>query len=236
MKLMRALGIGVIAALAGGVLAIYFGNLGTRAQGVSDFEGGRGMLIAFVLVPAGLLCGFIAGVAWGRRAGQGAAPFFRDTGLAVATTAAVIATAGGLAWATADHAPTIAGRDIELEFEVRIPASSTAPADLKAGGFSANLSTTRSDNRFADLKFDQVRAEGDARVLPGVAGLYSRSAERHLLVGNWPSQVFALKLRPLPSQADFTWSDWLAPFEIADGSPVPAGQAFAVRYRVRFAN
>src|SRR5262249_10650523 len=28
----------------------------------------------------------------------------------------------------------------------------------------------------------------------------------------------------------------IAPFEIADGSPVPAGQAFAVRYRVRFPN
>ena len=236
MRWLRALGIGVITAVIGGALAIYFGDLGTRAHGVSDFEGGRGMLIAFVLLPAGLLCGFIAGLAWGRRAGQGAAHFFRDTGLAVATTTALIAGAGGLAWATADHAPTVEGREIELEFEVRIPASSTAPADLKAGGFSANLSTTQSDNRFAELKFDAVRAENDARVLPGVAGLYSRSVERHLLVGNWPSQVFALKLPAVPTQADFTWSDWIAPFEIADGSAVPAGQAFAVRYRVRFAN
>ena len=73
-------------------------------------------------------------------------------------------------------------------------------------------------------------------MLPGVAGLYSRTTERHLLVGNWPSQVFALKLPAAPTQADFTWSGWIAPFEIADGSPVPAGQAFAVRYRVRFAD
>ena len=36
---MRALGIGVITAVIGGALAIYFGDLGTRAQGVSDFEG-----------------------------------------------------------------------------------------------------------------------------------------------------------------------------------------------------
>jgi hypothetical protein len=236
MRWLRALGIGVITALVGGALAIYFGDLGTRAQGVSDFEGGRGMLIAFVLLPAGLLCGFLAGVAWGRRAGQGAAPFFRDVGLAAATTTVLIAGAGGLAWATADHAPTVDGREIELEFEVKIPASSAVPADLKAGGFNANLSTTASDNRFADLKFDAVRTEDDARVLPGVAGLYSRSVERHLLVGNWPSQVFALKLPAAPTQADFAWSDWIAPFEIADGSPVPAGQAFAVRYRVRFAN
>ena len=171
MRWLRALGIGVITAVIGGALAIYFGDLGTRAQGVSDFEGGRGMLIAFVLLPAGLLCGFIAGVAWGRRAAQGAAPFFRDVGLAAATTTALIAGAGGLAWATADHSPAVDGRAIELEFEVRIPASSTAPADLKAGGFNANLSTTRSDNRFADLGFDAVRTESDARVLPGVAGL-----------------------------------------------------------------
>lgn len=233
---MRALGIGVITALIGGALAIFFGDLGTRAQGVSDFEGGRGMLIAFVLLPAGLFCGFIAGVAWGRRQGQGAGPFFRDVGLAAATTTAIIAGAGGLAWATADHAPTIDGREIELEFEVRIPASSTVPADLKAAGFNSNLSTTKSDNRFAELNFDAVRTEDGARVLPGVAGLYSRSVERRLLVGLWPSQVFALKLPAAPTRADLTWSDWLAPFEIADGSPVPQGQAFAVRYRVRFAN
>src|SRR5215471_15264440 len=203
MKWMRALAIGVITALVGGVMAIVFGDLGTRAQGVSDFEGGRGMLIAFGLLPAGLLCGFIAGIAFGRRAGQGAAPFFRDASLAAATTTAIIAAVGGLAIATADHAPTISGREIELEFEVRIPASSTAPADLKAGGFSANLSATKSDNHFADLKFDAVRAEDGARVLPGVAGLYSRTSDRQLLVGNWPSQVFALKLPPVPSQADF---------------------------------
>ena len=236
MRWMRAIGIGVITALVGGVMAIVFGDLGTRAQGVSDFEGGRGMLIAFVLLPAGLLCGFVAGIAFGRRAGLGAAPFFRDTGLAATTTTAIIAAAGGLALLTADHAPTIDGREIELEFEVRIPASSAAPADLKAGGFSANLSTTKSDNRFADLKFDAMRAEDGVRVLPGVAGLYSRTSERHLLVGNWPSQVFALKLPSVPGQADFTWTEWLAPFEIADGSPVPASQAFAVRYRVRFAD
>lgn len=234
---MRAFGIGAITALVGGVLAIYFGDLATRAQGVSDFEGERSMLIGLVLMPAGMLCGFIAGMAWGRRPGQGAAPFLRDAGLAVATTAAIIAATGGLAWATADHAPTVDGRDIELEFEVRIPPSSSAPADLKAGGFSANLSTTKSDNRFADLKFDAVRVEDDgARVLPGVAGLYSKTTERHLLVGNWPSQVFALKLPATPAKNDFNWSDWLAPFEIADGSPVPAGQALAVRYRVRFQN
>lgn len=236
MRWLRVLGIGVITALIGGALAIYFGDLGTRAQGVSDFEGGRGMLIAFVLLPAGLLCGFISGVAWGRRAAQGAASFFRDVGLAAATTTALIAGAGGLAWATADHSPTVEGREIELEFEVKIPASSTAPADLKAGGFSANLSTTKSDNRFAELKFDAVRSEDGARILPGIAGLYSRTTERHLLVGNWPSQVFALKLPAVPGQADFTWSEWIAPFEIADGSPVPPAQALAVRYRVRFAD
>lgn len=236
MRWMRAVGVGVITALVGGVMAIVFGDLGTRAQGVSDFEGGRGMLIAFVLLPAGVLCGFVAGLAFGRRAGQGAARFFRDAGLAATTTTAIIAAVGGLAMMTGDHAPTIDGREIELEFEVRIPASSAAPADLKAGGFGANLSTTKSDNRFADLKFDAMRAEDGVRVLPGVAGLYSRTSERHLLVGTWPSQVFALKLPPVPSQADFTWTEWLEPFEIADGSPVPAGQAFAVRYRVRFAD
>ena len=117
----------------------------------------------------------------------------------------------------------------------RIPASSPAPADLKAGGFNANLSTTGSDNRFADL--------GSTRSAPKATRAYSpewRDSTRARLSATCSSATGRRGLRAQASRGAhpgrFHVSDWIAPFEIADGSPVPAGQAFAVRYRVRFAD
>jgi hypothetical protein len=232
---LRALTVGVLAALVIGVVATIVAALVLDARGMSDFEGERSMFAAMVLGPAGALLGLVAGVAFGQRPGSGARHVFRQLGLATATMGGVIAAVAIWGLVTADHPPKLDGRKLALEFEVKIPSTSALPPDLSSASFTANLHTTDSDNRFATLEFDKVRTEDGARLLSGAADLYTRTVTRRLLVGTWPSQVFDIALPASPAQAQFEWSTWIAPTALADLSPVPAAEKFALRYRVQFA-
>jgi hypothetical protein len=233
-RLLRAVVIGVLSAIAGAGAAVYAGDLGTRAHHMSDFEGGRGMFLAFIILPAGLFGGFIIGAGFGLRKGSGATHFLRQLGLALLTVAAVTGAAGGLALLDVERPPTVNGRAVELEFELKIPSTSSLPTDLESSDFTVNLHATDSDNDFATLDFKALRTEAAARVLPGVAGLNSRSIRRTLLAGPWPSQVFEIAISATPVKADFEWSPWKPPAQMADLTPLPAQGQYAVRYRVRF--
>ncbi len=232
---LRALTVGVLAALAIGVVATIVAALVLDFRGMSEFEGQRSMFAAIVLGPAGALLGLVTGIAFGQRPGSGIGHIFRQLGLAIATMAGVIAAVAIWGLVTANRPPKLDGKKLALEFEVKIPSTSALPADLSGANFTANLQTTDSDNRFATLEFDKVRTEDGARLLTGAADLYTRSVKRRLLIGTWPSQVFDIELPASPAQAHFEWSAWIAPTAFADLSPVPAAEQFAVRYRVQFA-
>jgi hypothetical protein len=236
MKWIRALAVGGIAAILAYLFAAVVGSIVTGVGGMSDFEGERSMFVAFVLAPAGLLVGLIAGIAFGQRAGRGPGPFFKQLGLAIGTSWALIAIVGLAAYTTVDRPPTVDGKHLEVAFEIRIPASSTQPADLKVGAFLVSLTDGERDSRYADMQFDATRSENGARVIPGASGLYTHSNHRQLLVGSGPgpSQMFDLPLPPTPALSD-SWSEWLAPTTFADLTPIPDAEKFALRYHVRFA-
>ena len=59
--LSRTFGIASTTAVIGGCLAVYCADVATRVNGVSDFEGGRGMFIGFVLLPAAVVASLVIG-------------------------------------------------------------------------------------------------------------------------------------------------------------------------------
>jgi hypothetical protein len=234
MRWIRALAVGGITAVLAYIFAAVVGSIVMGFRGMSDFEGERSMFVAFVLAPAGLLVGLIVGVAFGQRAGQGPGHLFKQLGVAIVTSWALIAIVGLAGYTTVDRPPTVDGKHLEVAFEVRIPASSTLPADLKIDAFMVSLTDGDRDDRFADVQFDATRTEDGARVIPGAARLYTHSNDRQLLVGTAPSQMFDLPLPPTPMPSN-GWSDWLAPTRFADLTPIPDAEKFALRYQVRFA-
>ena len=107
---LRAIGIGLVTAVVGGALTVFCADVATRVNGVSDFEGGRGMFIGFVLLPAAVvgsfLVGAVAAVA-GPLAGRGAYVVRQSRAIAV-----VSLTIGGIAAAScllAQQPPLIDG-------------------------------------------------------------------------------------------------------------------------------
>jgi MFS family permease len=78
MRALRVISIAVLTAISGAVLSVVASLYLTELYHVSDFEGGRGMLIFFALAPLGLIVGFLIGLVVALRSrGTGFAGFAR---------------------------------------------------------------------------------------------------------------------------------------------------------------
>lgn len=228
--------VGVLCAALGGLLAAWFGEMATRAHGVSNFEGGRGYLVVFLIIPAGLVAGLVIGILAGAGLGRnGGMDFFKALGTGLLATAAVGGAAGGLALLSAPRVPTLGGRTLTLEFEIRLPAGKTLPDSLQEAGFTASMYSTSKDNRFATVDFEQVGLREGRLTIPGHADLLTEVGGRTVLAGlNFEeSQVFHLPLAGKPAAADEAWSDWVRADQYTRLEPklLPA-DAWEIRYRV----
>ena len=235
---------GLVTGVGAGALTGWVADVVTRAWHVSDREGGRGMLIAFVLIPAGFFFGLVVGIVtarWGARAaaatGAQAGPGAGLTRLVLALliAAAGIGLVGGLSWLSAPRPLTRDGKALVLEFEIRIPAALVPEGGLDREKFTASLFASERDNQWTDLDYDSIRPEDGATIVPGRVPLQSRSFERTMMIslGAWPSYVIDVGLPPKPGPAEEAWSDWRPSERMADLAPVPPEKRIEMRYRVR---
>ena len=86
-------------------------------------EGQRGMTVIFLFAPLGIIVGFVVGVVVALRARwPGFMGFVKAQGSSILITIALAAVVSGLCWLGADHPPKIDGKNLTLDFEVKIPA------------------------------------------------------------------------------------------------------------------
>lgn len=235
---MRVLAIALLTAIAGAILSVVASLYLTQLYHVSNFEGGRGMLIFFALAPLGFVIGLIIGlfVALLSR-GIGLAGFAKTQGIALGITIALAAIVSGVLYLAADHPPTLEGKSLALEFELRIPPTLKLPNQPDAQNLHASLYANDSDNRYAVLDYDKIATRGGYIFVPGKASLLSETFNRDVLVSiegeGGASQFIKLRLRAKPTKEDEAWSDWMMATQRADLTPVPEPDRIAVRYRVQ---
>lgn len=240
MRFLRALGIALITGIAGAFLSIFASDYLTKLYHVSDMEGQRGMAIVFLYAPLGFIVGSAIGLVTGLRSrSAGFAGFMKAQGWSILITAAIGAITSGLLWLGADHPPRIDGKELVLEFELKIPPALSLPPEPNEDNIHVSLYANNSDNRFAAIDIHAITARDGVTIVPGSAALRSRSATRDLLVsiGNdsGASQFLHLKLPGNPGKENETWSDWIVATERADLTPVAEPERVAVRYRVQTA-
>ena len=236
MNFLLAIAGGAVGAVVGwaiaALLTIWIGGL----AGVSDFEGGRGMLAVFGIGPIGGLLGLVLGI-WLTLRWRGERGLPR-LGLKIPLVIAAIAalTAGGLWLAYEQRAGlgTSSGGHPTLEIELRLPAGMAPPA--KASGVKVSLSTER--NHIPGLMFDRSHAEEGRTILVGAVDLHYRSSWRILeiiLAAGEPSYLFTLPLpaRPRHMATPSPWrpADHLAK-PGAQPEKAPATGTVELRYRV----
>lgn len=226
---------GLLTAIAGAAMALYGGDIATRAHNVSNFEGGRAMGLVFVIMPAGFIVGLIVGmvVSW-KMARSG---YVKAQAAAIGIAALIASVVFGVSAMRAPRVPLIDGNRLVLELEVRLPEGRTAMPDIADEGFSV-LFTSRGqgdDRRLADLDVDRVYLSDGRLVIPGVAPMFTTTRQRSFVVNDVGDDYFwfDLPLRAAPTAEDEAWTDWWpAPGQSATAD-IRGNGGFQIRYRVQ---
>jgi hypothetical protein len=241
MRFLRAFFIALFTAVVGCVLAFFVGDYLTRLAHVSEMEGQRGMMVVFLCAPLGILAGLVIGVIASilvRR--QGPAGFLIAQAWSLLIVCGVAGLLGGVPYVLSDKPPRIDGKQLELQFELRAPATFQIPDQPDGYSIRVSLYTDNEQSRFAFIDWSGITRDAEHLTIPGNVPLLTHSKTRSLLasIGNEPagSQFIELKIPPAPTSENETWSDWILATQRADLSPVSEPERFAARYRVRMAD
>lgn len=241
MRFLRAFLVAIFTALVACILAFFVGDYLTRLAHVPEMEGQRGMTIVFLCVPLGILAGLVTGIISSvlvRR--RGLTGFLIAQGWSLLIVCGVAGLMAGLSYLLSDKPPTIDGKRLELQFELRAPATFKIPDQPDGYSIEVSLYTDNRQSRFAFIDWSSITKDAEHVTIPGNVPLLTHSKTRSLFasIGNQPGapQFIELKIPPAPRKEDETWSDWIFATQRADLTPVPEAERFAARYRVRTAD
>ena len=237
-RFLRASIIALFTASVGCLLAFFVGDYLTRLAHVPEMEGQRGMTVVFLCAPLGILVGLVIGIVSAilvRR--QGLAGFLIAQGWSLLIVCGVAGLLVGVPYLLSDKPPRIDGKRLELQFELRAPATFKIPDRPDGYSIRVSLYTDDRQSQFAFIDWNSITKNAEHVIIPGNVPLLTHSKTRSLLasIGNEPvaSQFIELKIPPTPRKEDETWSDWIFATQRADLTPVPESERMALRYRVR---
>jgi hypothetical protein len=217
---------------------VFVGDYLTKLAHVPETEGQRGMTVFFLCVPLGIITGLIIGITVSilvRRPGP--AGFLFAQGSSLLVLCGIAGLLGGVPYLLSDKPPKLDGKRLDLEFELRAPATFKIPEKPDSYSIRVSLYTNNRQSRFAFIDWNSITKDAQHVIIPGKVPLLTHSKTRSLLasIGNEPvaSQFVELKnLPPAPRKQDEAWSDWIFATERADLTPIPDSERFAIRYRV----
>jgi hypothetical protein len=208
---------------------------------VSSREGEAGFFVVGIAL-LGLIGGLVVGVICARIVAASASPgFLRAVQLSLTATLGLLVLATAIARLGADFPPTIDGKELAVEIEVRLPAGMAVPSPNQHSGLQWMVTITADSGarRQSVNRMDAGRArheDGRWIVLASVH-LHTSDAGKSLgitLADDSRSQFFRLPLASRPTRADMSWSAWQTEPHTGDLAPIPATEAVAMRYRVQF--
>ena len=110
MRWLYLLVVGLLNGVLGAVLAAFVADAVMAYRHVSNFEGTRGYLICFLIIPPVFLLSLGVGIWFARQGAGGFVGWAEKEGMALLVTVAAIVLVGGFFWQTAKHPPKI-GKD-----------------------------------------------------------------------------------------------------------------------------
>lgn len=227
--------ISVLSGALGLVCAGLIAQLCTGWYRISSFEGGAGYFVVFTALLGGLAA-LVIGLVVSRLMAAGAEPgFFKGLGAALGAVLVIALAALALCRLCADLTPTMHGKELELEIEVRCPKGfQVSPLDEYGAVAGVYLPGGRRLPT-ATLRLDATQTVDGQLVIPATVPLTMSSSRKFLNVrfSKDHQLLFNLPLRSRPTGADLDWSQWVESGWDADKQQPPKAARFHARYRVR---
>src|SRR5437667_10382082 len=157
MRFLRAFFIALFTAFVGCLLAFVVGDYLTRLAHLPEMEGQRGMTVMFLCVPLGILAGLIIGIVSSmlvRR--QGSAGFIIAQGWSLLIACGLAGLLIGVPYVLSDKPPRIDGKRLELQFELRAPATFKIPDQPDGYSIRVSLYTDYHQSRFAFMDLREI--------------------------------------------------------------------------------
>src|SRR5262249_46885744 len=142
--------------------AFFVGDYLTRLAHVPEVEGQRGMTIFFLCLPLGILAGLLIGITSSvlvRR--QGPAGFFVAEGWSLLIVCGVAGLLAGVPYLLSDKPPTIHGKRLELQFELRAPATFKIPDRPDGYSIRVSLCTDNRQNDYAFIDWQAIKKDAE---------------------------------------------------------------------------
>lgn len=236
MPFLRALGVAFITAIVATVLAVFAADPLTRLYHVPDMEGQRGMLILFAIALLSFIGAFIVGVIVAIRV-RGPGTFWKAQLLSLAVVVVIASIICTTLYIAADKPPTIDGKYLTLDFEVRVPPAIQLPEQTDGYTVTVSLYTDGSQTRVTYIDPTAIQNDATGATFSGTVPILSHAAERQLApsIGNVEhgSQSIPLNLPAAPRKENEAWSDWTFATQYADLTPATGADRMSARYRVQ---
>ena len=232
--------ISIFVALLTGALGLLAGGLIMNAcigwYRISSFEGKSGYALVAVALLGGLL-GLIVGLVTSRMlTGEGLTGFLKGVGIAWGLVLAIAAIVTGITWSLADIPPTIDGKELMLDVEIKLPVDVTQSPAQGQGESSLALGSvvnhTQRKSESGELRPADARLDAGRWVVPGSVHVFTMRGLRSITVqvNGPPAFGFIIPLPARPGREFAEWSEW-EPRPPAPNPPWPDGKP-CFRFRV----
>lgn len=230
-----AIVVAIVTALITAVLTAPVSDHVTKKLNVSNFEGGRGMAIAFIFIPAGFIGGFLLGllgtklvhaVEW--------AQFWKAAGFSLAMSLGALGAIAGLFLLSIAKPPLLDGEGLELQAEILVPRHLQPKDSLSDRNPRISLYATRDDNHYVKVDHQALHPGSDTLTIPLTTPLNTVSGQRmlSLIIDDSTSYTLDMPLQAVPRKEDLQWT---APLPMRFSNITGQGYTFTevlVRYRV----
>ncbi len=239
MSWLVALLVAVLSGVASLFLAGFVADACVSWYRISSRDGGAGYFVVFTAMLGGI-AGTILGLIVARIVASQIAPGF--TRELVGSLSVVLLVTGVIALTArilGDVPPTIDGRDLILEVEIRFPNNDTGDKPpTSIGDWQFTLSSISGNvsrkSRYGEIRNDLARFEDGQWIVPASVELFTERGGRAVTISNKDSIESIGFLLPIPRRPDdeyLEWSGWF-PKQQSDGSPWPSTQA-SCRFRLK---
>lgn len=200
-----------LTAVITGIVTAFVAEYTTKAMKVSNFEGGRGYAVIFLIL-AGLIGGLIIGLVttalvgateWGH--------FWKAQGWSLLASNGIVFLIMGLCLLSIPKKPLLDGEAIALEAEIFVPEDLGPTGSPSEKNLRLSLYAGRDDNRYVDIDTRRLRHEAGMVVIPVETFLNTVAPMRmlSLTVNDSVGYTLDMPLQPAPRKEDLAWTERL---------------------------